>query len=73
MEYRKYTTTRTGDRTYQNSYVDGCRNCGGSGLIELVIPVGCTAVMCPVCEGSGSVSVTKKIEVIVKPYKTITR
>jgi len=71
MEFRKYNTTRTGQHTYQNTYFDQCGNCLGSGLIRLIVPVASTLVVCPVCEGSGVVQVTKNIEVIVKPYKTL--
>jgi len=68
MEYRKYTTTRTGQNTYQNVFIDVCRNCRGDGMITLLIGVGCsTLVQCPVCKGKGDVKVTKKIEVIVEP------
>lgn len=69
MEYRKYLTTRTGPSTFENRYYDVCRNCGGEGLIRLIVEVGeaSTAVQCPVCKGTGDVRVTKKIEVIVEP------
>lgn len=68
MEYRKYITTRTGQNTFENKYYDVCRNCGGEGMISLLISVGVsTVVQCPVCNGTGDVKVTKKIEVIVEP------
>ena len=63
---RRYLVTRVSPNSYVNKYVDYCRNCGGSGIYDLV-----TAVeMCPVCNGTGYVDITKVIDVIIKPYKT---
>lgn len=68
MEYRKYVTTRTGQNSFENKYFDQCRNCGGEGMIRLVAEANCATVcICQVCKGTGSVRVTKKIEVIVEP------
>ncbi|MFH1121767.1 MAG: hypothetical protein V1775_18245 [Bacteroidota bacterium] len=69
MEYRKYITTRTGQNTFENKYFDVCRNCGGEGMIRLIVEVGgaSTVCQCPVCKGTGDVQITKKIEVIVSP------
>lgn len=40
---------------------DICRHCAGTGEQE--------GQLCPTCEGSGMVLVTKDIQINVKPYK----
>lgn len=70
MEHRKYIVTRLGHGLYENKYIDSCRNCQGSGMIVLS-GHSCSAVIdCIICGGSGEVQITKKIEVIIKPFKT---
>lgn len=68
IERRKYIVTPLGGNMYENNFVDTCRNCCGTGLIKLLTPPGLVEE-CPVCLGSGEVAVTKRIEVIVKPFK----
>jgi DnaJ-class molecular chaperone len=75
MEHRKYVVTPTGPNRYENNYIDSCRNCLGSGFIIVEAEGTCRltgaperVITCDVCGGSGEVSVTKKIEVIVKPF-----
>lgn len=69
MEHRKYNVTRTGMNSFENSYIDSCRNCDGSGMVKIIGSNCSTVIMCNRCLGTGEVQVTKKIEVIVKPYK----
>lgn len=63
-ELRKYEVTRTGINSFVNRYVDTCRNCDGSGLLTFESGV----LMCPVCNGTGLVSITKVIDIIIKPF-----
>lgn len=69
MERRKYVVRPLGDNTYENNFIDGCRNCRGTGLVELKGDGYTTVIMCEVCQGSGEVAITKTIKIVVKPFK----
>jgi DnaJ-class molecular chaperone len=70
MERRKYVVRPLGDNTYENNFKDVCRNCGGTGLINLFCgQFEGTVIMCEVCQGSGEVAITKTIKIVVKPFK----
>jgi DnaJ-class molecular chaperone len=57
---------RQPDGTYEQRYVDICRNCGSKGKILLTIPP--KIDICPVCEGSGRVEIVKLIHVSIMPF-----
>lgn len=70
MERRKYVVRPLGDNTYENNFIDGCRNCRGTGLVQLECDGAAnTVIMCEVCQGSGEVAITKTIKIVVKPFK----
>ncbi len=57
---------RQPDGTYEQRYVDICRNCYGKGKILLAIPP--IIDICPVCKGSGRVEIVKQIHVSIVPF-----
>ena len=60
-------------RQYNKGGIEICRNCGGSGEVEkegvLSVLGGYRFDVCPVCEGSGRVTVTRDVTVTVEPYR----
>lgn len=64
-ELRRFLVTRTGPNSFVNKYVDNCRNCDGSGILTVEPGV---MKLCPICEGSGYVNITKVIDIIIKPF-----
>lgn len=51
------------DGSYEQQYVDVCRNCRGKGKIVTSEHL---LTQCPVCEGSGKVMIFKTITVIIQ-------
>lgn len=61
------------ERKYKYDTIEICRNCGGSGMVDrkglLHVLGGFRPDVCPVCEGSGRVSVTRDVTVTVESYQ----
>lgn len=61
------------ERNYKYDTIEICRNCGGTGIAEKegrisVFSGECVGV-CPVCEGSGRVTVTRDVTITVESYQ----
>ena len=59
-------------RQYSHENIEICRNCGGTGMAESegfpsVFSGECAGV-CPVCDGSGRVTVTRDVTVTVESF-----
>ena len=58
------------ERKYKYDNIEICRNCGGTGIADLNLITGITSQgYCPVCEGSGRVTVTRDVTVTVESYQ----
>ena len=66
------TINRIATGHYITTYIDICRNCKGTGQCLAREPRedDVAVEICPVCEGSGRVVVTKEVKSTVKPYET---
>lgn len=60
-------------RQYNHENIEICRNCGGTGMAEkeglLSVFNGECVGVCPVCEGSGRVTVTRDVTVTVESFQ----
>ena len=73
MRKRATNTERLAAGQYQSEYIDICRNCNGSGIVNYRSNQGDgtidTARECLVCSGSGRVLIKKEIFISINPIK----
>lgn len=63
-------------RQYKYDTIEICRNCGGvghvkpeQGILSSLLDCQDRTERCPVCEGSGRVTVTKDVTITVESYQ----
>ena len=65
-EYLANGSTKERDYTFER--IELCRNCGGTGVADQAGLLTVKKVACTVCQGSGRIDKTIRVNVTIKPY-----